>query len=361
VSTVVVTGAAGFVGQRVLRRLATSGYRVVAVDAVPVGAGGGGFDRRLVDLARDPGERLFPALANADSVVHLAWSHSDPGHGSPGVVFPNASAVPANLVALRRVLEAAGEAGVRRLVHVSSATVYGAWPDNPVPLAEDAALRPNPGFAYAVEKAEGERMVAEWADDHPDVMVAILRPTVTVGSSGPALYQALAGTRAPQPDDGVRPMQFLDVEDLAAAVVFAWEHHLAGVYNVAPDGWITHEQARAIVGGVARLRLPGRLAGAVASAGWKVLRTGTPAQARPYSVYPWVVANDRLRAAGWVPERSNEEALVSSDNRSHWSDLPPSRRQEMALLLAGAGLVTVVGAALAGVIAVVSRARGRRL
>jgi len=217
----------------VLRRLTTSGYEVVAVDAVPIGGDGGRFEPWLVDLARDPGERLLPALADADSVVHLAWSHSDPGHGSPGIVFPNAPAVPANLVALRRVLEAAEQARVGRLVHVSCATVYGAWPDNPVPLAEDATLRPNPGFAYAVEKAEGERMVAEWADDHPEVVVTILRPTVTVGSSGPALYQALAATSAPQPDDSVRPMQFLDVDDLAAAVVFAWEHHLATLYTPA--------------------------------------------------------------------------------------------------------------------------------
>ncbi len=336
-------------GQRVLRRL-ESGPPVVAVDAVPVAGEHPGVDRRLVDLARDPLERLLPALAGADSVLHLAWSHVDPAHGRAGAPFPN-------LDALRRVLEGAEQTGVGRLVCISSATVYGAWPDNPIPLAEDVALRPNPGFAYAVEKAEAERMIAEWADDHPEVAVTILRPAVTVGSSGPALYQALAGIRAPQPDDGLRPMQFLDVEDLAAAVVFAWEHRLRGVFNVAPDGWITQEQARAIVGGVARLRLPGRLAGAVAAAGWKLLRTGTPAQARPYSVNPWVVANDRLRAAGWVPERSNEEALVSSDNRSHWSDLPPSRRQEMALVAAGAGLVAIVGGMVAGAIAVVSRAR----
>jgi nucleoside-diphosphate-sugar epimerase len=337
----------------VLRRLATYTEAVVAVDAVPVGVEGPRVDRRLVDLVRDPDERISGALSGAGSVVHLAWSHSVPRPPTPGVPYPN-------LVALRRILEAAGREGVTRLVYVSSATVYGAWPDNQVPLAEDAALRPNPGFAYAVEKAEGERIVAEWADDHPAVRVAILRPTVTVGSSGPALYQALAGTKSPQPDDTTRPMQFLDVEDLAAAIVFAWEHHLTGVYNVAPDGWITHDQARAIVGGVARLRLPGRLAGTVASVGWRLLRTGTPKEARPYSVHPWVVANDRLRGAGWVPERSNEEALVSSDNRSHWSDLPPSRRQEMALLAAGGGVLAIAGGIVAAGVALVSRARRRR-
>jgi nucleoside-diphosphate-sugar epimerase len=306
----------------------------------------------VVDLARDPSERLAGAMAGAGSVIHLAWSHSEPGPASPGVPFPN-------LAALRRVLYEAGRAGVRQLVHVSSATVYGAWPDNPVPLAEDAALRPNPGFAYAVQKAEAERMVAEWAEDHPDATVAILRPAVTVGSSGPALYQALAGTRAPQPEDSTRPMQFLDVDDLAAAIVFAWEHQLVGVYNVAPDGWLTHDRARAIIGGVTRLRLPGRLAATVAAVGWRVLRTGTPTEAQPYSVHPWVIANDRLRGAGWVPERSNEEALVSNDDRSHWSDLSPSRRQEVALVAAAGGLLAMIGGAVAGAVSIVAKARRR--
>lgn len=342
-----MTGAAGFVGHRVVQHLAGGEERVVAIDAVPVGEAEG-VQPWLIDLARDPGNRVRSALAGADTVIHLAWSHSDPPAADAAVPFPN-------LKALRAVLDAAAEAGVRRLVHVSSATVYGAWPDNPVPLREDAPLRPNPGFRYAVEKGEAERAVAEWADDHPDTAVAILRPTVTVGSTGPALYQGLAGLDTPQPATAARPMQFLDVSDFVGAIVFARDHGLQGVFNVAPDGWIDLDRARAIVGGLTRLRLPEGLAAMVATLGWRFLRTGTPAEARPYSMFPWVVANDRLRAEGWAPSRSNEEALAGSDDRRQWSDLPSNPRDEALLLAAGLGFVAASGAAAAGMAALAYR------
>jgi nucleoside-diphosphate-sugar epimerase len=268
----------------------------------------------------------------------------------------------ANLESLRRVLAVAHQAGIGTLVYVSSSTVYGAWPDNPVPLAEDAPLRPNPGFTFAAEKAEAERMLADWADDHAAVAVAVLRPTVTVGVStvagpaGPALDQALAGTRGPRADDGGRPLQFLHIDDLAAAAILAGEKRLQGIYNVAPDGWITEDDARALAGGVARVTLPGRMVRLLATVGWDLLRTGTPREALPYAVHPWVIANDRLRAVGWAPNYTNEEALVNSDERSHWSDLAPGRRQQLTLLAASSAALATAGT-VAGAAALAARAR----
>jgi nucleoside-diphosphate-sugar epimerase len=372
VRTIVVTGASGFVGRRVVGLLAgeASGARVIGIDLVPPALDVDAETRsaaavyHLLDLARSPRERLLAAFDGADTVLHLAWSHAEPG----GPISPDdrAGASP-NLDSLRRVLEVADQAGVRTLVHLSSSTVYGAWPDNPVPLPEDAALRPNPGFGFAVEKAEAERVIAEWADEHPTVAVAVLRPAVTVGmapvvgSAGPALNQALGGTRGPRQDDGGRPMQFLHVDDLAGAVMAAREKGLRGVYNVAPDGWITEDDARALAGGVARVTLPGRLVRLLATVRWDLLRTGTPKEALAYSIHPWVVANDRLRAVGWVPGYSNEEALVHSDGRSHWDDLPPSRRQKLMLLAAAVAVVATAGAVAAGVAGLLARAgRARR-
>ena len=70
--------------------------------------------------------------------------------------------------------------GVRTVVRVSSATVYGAWADNPVPLTEDAPLRPN-DFSPAVQGAEVERLLSEWRAARPDVVVTTLRSAMVVG------------------------------------------------------------------------------------------------------------------------------------------------------------------------------------
>jgi hypothetical protein len=62
-----------------------------------------------------------------------------------------------------------------------------------------------------------------------------------------------------------------------------------------------------------------------------------------------------------VPGYSNEEALVHSDGRSHWDDLPPSRRQKLMLLAAAVAVVATAGAVAAGVAGLLARAgRARR-
>ena len=117
---VVVTGSTGAVGRRACVRLAEEGHEVLGLDrrssvAPP------GVEIRTVDLAVTD---LRAALAGVDTVVHLAAgvrAHRDDPSGE-------------SLALAQRLLVAAGQAGVRHLVVRSSATVYGAWADNPVPL-----------------------------------------------------------------------------------------------------------------------------------------------------------------------------------------------------------------------------------
>lgn len=353
--TVVVTGISGSLGQRVARVLAERDdvERIVGVDVVATAWSHPKLDFRTSDLADTaPGEDLASVFKGADGVIHLAWT-------APGESIAAGEDTPtANRHATSTVLAAVGEGGVDKIVFVSSATVYGAWADNKIPLTEDTPLRPNPEFPFAVGKAEAERMLAEWSGSHREVRVAILRPSATVGSPERPLYQALGITRLPNSGDGARPVQYLHVDDLASAVVLAWDRGLDGVYNVAPDPGVREDEARALAGGVAKLPLPSRIAHVVSAWTWRMWRSGVPREARAYATHPWVIAPDKLKAQGWRPQFSSEEALVATDARPHWDDLPPGKRQNYNLviaLIAAAGVVAAVGAVFAAI-----RRRGRR-
>ncbi len=312
---VVVTGAATPLGRRVVARLAAaSPSEVVAVDEVPPDL------KRLAD--------------GAAAVVHLG----DPGDA-------------------RAVVDAAAGAG--QLVVVSSAAVYGAWADNSVPLTEDAPIRPNPGFDYATARAEAERLAALARDDHPGLRVAVLRlaPVVAPGEDTEEA-RLLAHPPALRAADAIPPAQFLHVDDAVSAVVHALSAGLDGTFNVAPDGFVAGETARALAGTAVPVPVPDRFGRLLARIAWRARVGSVPPAAEPYRCHPWVVANDRFRVTGWAPAFTSEEAVVAARKESWWRELSPKRRQEVALATTGGGaLAAATGAVL---LARAARRRGRR-
>lgn len=347
-SNVVLTGASGSLGRRVAARLASAPdvARVVALDLVQPAVLAPGATFAAADLATSD---LKPLLEGADTVIHLAF-HAGPDLEDEGTAR-------ANVDGARRLLDAAGSVGVGHVVLVSSATVYGAWPTNPVPLTEDAPVRPNPGAAYPAQKAEVERLGAEWAAGHPGTTVAVLRPCFAVAEGEHSwLARALGLTASVRAGADDPPMQLLHLDDLADAVELARRSRLDGAFNVAPDGWLDGEHARALAGTPPRVRLPERVVTAFTGFLWRWKVGRMPPGLVPYTMHPWVVANDRLRAAGWSPAHANEETYVDATEGTPWSELSPKRRQELAL---GATAVTVAGAVV-GAAAVVRRWRRRR-
>jgi len=323
VSTVLVTGAAGSLGRRVTSCLAArpAVERVLAVDMVPMPATAPKIESHAFDLSLPGAHDELAALGKrASTVVHLAWQPEGRD----------------NLTVLRHVLDAAEAIEPAHFVHLSSATVYGAWPDNPVPLTEEAAARPNPGLAYAVEKRAAEVFIERWGHDHPEVTVALLRPACTVGSVDQPLYQALGAAKRPLLGAEGRMVQYLHVDDLATAVVHTLEQGLSGTYNVAPDSGVREEVAGALAGGPGMIPLPGVVREAVATWRWRLWRRGAPPGTRPYAEHSWVIAGDKLRLTGWRPEYNSEQALVVSDGRDHWDDMPQGRRVSVTLAAAAA-------------------------
>jgi nucleoside-diphosphate-sugar epimerase len=300
---------------------------------------------RVVEAPSETNGEAKALLEGATALVYVATTEPAEPAQSTG-----------DVERVRRVLDAAGDAGVAHIVLLSDATAYGAWDNNAVPLTEDAPLRPNPGFAFAAERAEIERLAAEWRDDHPGTTATLLRPVPAMARHQPSwLVRALRLGSAMPAGEEEAPAQFLHLDDLARAVDQARRQQLDGPYNVAPDGWVPGEQIRALAGGGPRLRLPERAARRFAAWRWRWGFAAPPPALVPYTLHSWVVSNDRLKAAGWVPETSNEEALVEAHEAGWWATLSPRRRQELALGAAA----TVLAAGVAGAVGVVRRAKRR--
>lgn len=349
-TTVLVNGVAGPLGGRVVElvRSDPAVTEVVAVEARRGGDAAGGT-RTVVP------QELPAALRGVSEpldVILMAPGDGPDRDGSTtcGVDLATASALLGNL----------DRSAVRRLVVLSSAMVYGAWPDNPVPLTEDAVLRPNPGCHYAADKAELERLATEWAaagSSGPGELVVtgpevvVLRPAVTVYGDPAAvdwMERSLWHTPTARPGDADPKAQFLHLDDLARAIEHGRRFGPPGASNVAPDGWLTTERQVELSGRGLLPRVPASIAAAVAALRWRWGHTSTPADIVAYTVHPWVVANDRFRATGWEPTYSNDEAFVVANREGWWASLNARRRQDVALGGMVVALLALIGAAVAG-------------
>lgn len=329
-----LTGAAGSLGRRVGERLGHDA-RVASVVAIDLSEPRRVPAKTTFHAADVATSDLKPLLEGSDVVVHLAFA-AGPELDEDGVAL-------GNIEPTQRLLDAAGAVGARHVVLLSSATVYGAWPANPLPLTEEAAVRPNPGAAFAAQKAEIERLGVEWLQDHPGVTMTVLRPSLAVAEGEQGwLARSLRVTAPVRAGSDDPPVQLLHLDDLADAVVLAACRRLDGVYNVAPDGWLSGDDARALAGAPPRVRAPEWAVRAAAGTLWRWRVGRMPPGLVPYTMHPWVVSNDRLKAAGWSPSQTNEETFVGATTGTPWSRLSPRRRQELALGGAALGVTGVL-------------------
>ncbi|MDH3705069.1 MAG: NAD-dependent epimerase/dehydratase family protein [Acidimicrobiia bacterium] len=339
--TIVVTGAAGSVGRRVCELLACShSGEVLGLDLRPPESVPPGLEFKSLDLLTAD---LGPVFAGTDTLVHLVSALSADGAANTDGRI--------DLAIARRVLDAATVAGVGHVVLVSTAMVYGAWPDNPVPITEDAPVRPVPELDFAMQKTQLERLGLDWRTDHPDGVLTVLRPAVTVAEDHPGgLARILHSATTIVSEEGDPPAQFLQADDLATAIETVLTQRVDGVLNVAPDGWIPAEELAALAGPKPRLRVPGWLARRLAAVRYRLGLAPTPPGIVPYTTYPWVVSNDRLRGLGWRAGNTNEEAYVAAHAAGPLDMLTARRRQTLALGAMAAVAVGLAGAVAFGVV-----------
>ncbi len=311
-----------------------------------------GVTVRPVD-AEDPA--LPERLVGADTVVHLDLG---PAVAAGLDDAPGRAAAAERMVAgARSVLAAARTAGVPRVVLVTSAMVYGAVPDNPVPLPEDAPLRATPdgGLVAALLQVEAEARAAREAA--PELTVTVLRPAVLVGTGANSVLTRHFEAPRLLVLRGSRPLwQFCHVDDLVSALELAALGRVEGAVTVGCDGFLEQRRVEELTG-LRRLEVPTALAQAAASRMHRLGISPAPAEELVYAAHSWVVPTARLRAAGWQPRHDNETTLMElmadierrADGGARWLGT-----REATLGAAGAA-VAVVGTA-----AIVRQLRQRR-
>jgi nucleoside-diphosphate-sugar epimerase len=233
-----VTGASGFIGGNLCHYLLDSGQ---AVTALLRPQSSGRFLRGLTSLTVARGDvcdraSLLAPMRDVDVVVHAAGHVSDWGDRRTFKAL--------NVDAVINVAEAARAAGVKRLVHLSSVSVYG-FPGG-IDINEDAPFTRRDRDRYSTSKAEGEQRVLAY--DGRGIEVTVIRPGTVYGPNDRTTTLRLASLLQRRlfayVNGGHLLMAPLYVDNLSALVRLASTHESAPgqAFNAADDGRTTWRQ-----------------------------------------------------------------------------------------------------------------------
>lgn len=253
-----VTGAAGFIGSNLARRLLAEGRTVRGVDNFDPYYAEQAKRRNIADLLTMPGfefvqsdllaDDLGPLVGDADLVFHQA--------GQAGVRLSWAEGFrrynQTNVEATQRLLEAVRDSGVRRLVFASSSSVYGNAQS--YPTSEEDSTQPH--SPYGVTKLAAELLCRAYARNFGVPAVALRYFTVYGPSQRPdmaihrMIESALEGTPFPVFGDGSHVRDFTFVGDVVEANLAAADSDVAPgvVVNVAGGSSITVAELLDLVG-----------------------------------------------------------------------------------------------------------------
>lgn len=148
---VLVTGGAGFIGSNIVEELLKRNYPVRVLDNFSTGKREN-LSEFMNDIELIEGDIcsyhiVFEAVKEVDIILHQAALPSVPRSIKDPIATNEV-----NVVGTLNILEAAKNAGVKRIVYASSSSVYG---DNPE-LPKHEGMTPNPLSPYAVSKLAGE-------------------------------------------------------------------------------------------------------------------------------------------------------------------------------------------------------------
>ena len=234
----IVTGGAGFIGSHLVDQLCNLGHEVTVIDNFSTGQKENLLQSRahisIVDYDLSDPTNLNKYFHKNAVVFHLAaLADIVPSIQNPEAYFKS------NVTATFNVVNAARNAGVKRLIYAASSSCYGIPESYPTPESADVT----PQYPYALTKFLGEQIVLHWAQVYslPALSLRLFnvygprcRTTGTYGSVfGVFLAQKLNGHPLTVVGDGTQRRDFTYVSDVVDALILAGQSDITGrIYNV---------------------------------------------------------------------------------------------------------------------------------
>jgi UDP-glucose 4-epimerase len=298
---VLVTSAAGGLGRLLCRKL-HRGFDVLGVDRAPFPDRPKDVEHHEVDLRRKTATQLLKAKKPA-AVVHIGGLHAPPKRGGPRLVDAT--------VQLLKLVE---QSKCRKLVLVSSATLYGASATSGSFITEEAPLLAASNVPALSEDISLDMMVQSFFWKRPETETVILRPVHLVGPHLDNLPTQYLKLRRVPTLLGFDPMvQLLHEDDMVAAIEKALQPGVRGVFNVTGQSQAPLSRLITARGAVPMPIPQALLAAAVSRAtAWRLL-TVDPG-AIDFLRYSCLVDGGRAQQElGFTARRSLTETLADLD------------------------------------------------
>ncbi len=236
---ILITGAAGSLAQQVINRLRDT-CNLVAVDFREQVYLGDDIPSYCIDFNKRSFEDLFRRY-QFDGVIHLGRIMSSQ--------MTRMRRYNANVLGTQKLLDLSHKYGIKRVVVLSTFHVYGAVAYNPALIDEEAPLKSAGLSSDLIDSVELENLANIYLWRYPDLNITILRPCNIVGPGvRNTMSTLLASEHAPVLAGFSPMMQFIHIDDMADALVLAYNKPVRGIYNVAPDDWVAYQHALRLCG-----------------------------------------------------------------------------------------------------------------
>lgn len=211
----------------------------------------------------------------------------------------------------QNILEACLAAKTQRIIISSSGAAYGYHADNPDWLTENDTPRGNEIFAYSDHKRLVEEMLAKYRKNHPELEQTIFRVCTILGATTDNLITNLFDKKRILGIRGhLSPYVFVWDEDVAACMHQAIYSEQTGVYNLAGDGAITNRDLAKILGKT-YLELSAGLLRTGLAIGNKLKLTQYGPDQLLFIQYRPVLDNQKLKKVfGYEPQKTSLETFL---------------------------------------------------